>query len=113
MYQQKHFACLLILFISASGNVSGVDHKIPFPKALTDASIKVDNLNDMLDGALIIGNGDINALIYGGELRLLSPWQKIKACTDKNLDFLPLATDQKGVVSILTKAGETWLFKGF
>jgi hypothetical protein len=33
MYQQKHFACLLILFISDFGNVSGVDHKIPFPKA--------------------------------------------------------------------------------
>ena len=38
--------------------------KIPFPKALAGASIKADNINDILDGALIIGNGDINALVY-------------------------------------------------
>ncbi len=50
--------------------------------------------------------------LYGGELRLLSPWPKIEACTNKNQDFLPLETDQRGVVSMQTKAGETWLFKG-
>jgi len=50
--------------------------------------------------------------LYGGELRLLSPWPKIEACTNKNQDFLPLETDQRGVVSMQTRAGETWLFKG-
>jgi hypothetical protein len=64
MYRQKHFIYWLVLLISTFSNVSGVDHKIPFPKALADASIQVDDLNDMLDGALIIGNGDINALMY-------------------------------------------------
>jgi hypothetical protein len=67
MYRQKYFIYWLVLLISAFGNISGVDKKIPFPQALADASIKVDNLNDMLDGALIIGNGDINALIYSDD----------------------------------------------
>ncbi len=57
------FTTILLIFITLSP-VSGVEKKIPFPKALDDASIKVDNLNDILDGALIVGNGDINALIY-------------------------------------------------
>ena len=64
MNQKKHFICWLILIFYTSGNVSGVDNKIPFLKALGDASIKVSNLNDILNGALIVGNGDINALIY-------------------------------------------------
>ncbi len=37
---------------------------IPFPEALERAAIQVDTLNDILDGSLIIGNGDINALVY-------------------------------------------------
>jgi hypothetical protein len=38
--------------------------RIPFPGALERAAIRVDTLNDILDGSLIIGNGDINALVY-------------------------------------------------
>ena len=64
MYQQKYFIYWLILILFTFSNVSVADKKIPFPEALTDAFIKVNNLNDILDGALIIGNGDINALIY-------------------------------------------------
>ena len=64
MNKMKYYIYWLIFMISSLGIVSGVDKKIPFPKALADASIKVNNLNDILDGALIIGNGDINALIY-------------------------------------------------
>lgn len=64
MNQKKYYFCLLILIFSTFANVSGVDSKTPFPKALEAASIKVSNLNDILNGALIIGNGDINALIY-------------------------------------------------
>ncbi len=37
---------------------------IPFPEALTDAEIRVVGLNSLLDDALLIGNGDINALIW-------------------------------------------------
>jgi hypothetical protein len=38
--------------------------RISFPGALERAAIRVDTLNDILDGSLIIGNGDINALVY-------------------------------------------------
>jgi len=37
---------------------------IPFSEALDDASISVERLDDILEYALLIGNGDINALVY-------------------------------------------------
>jgi len=37
---------------------------IPFAEALEGASISVDRLDDILKYAFIIGNGDINALVY-------------------------------------------------
>ena len=64
MNQKNIFTYWLIYIISSMGNISGNDNTIPYPKALADAAIKVDNINDILNGALIIGNGDINALIY-------------------------------------------------
>ena len=62
IYKKKHFIYLLIVIISSLGNIAGNDNKIPYLKALDAASIKVDSLNDILNGALIIGNGDINDL---------------------------------------------------
>lgn len=38
--------------------------EIPFPSALADADVRVAGLNNPLDDALIIGNGDINALVW-------------------------------------------------
>lgn len=35
--------------------------------ALNRADIVLDNLDDILDRAMLIGNGDINALVYGSE----------------------------------------------
>lgn len=37
---------------------------IPFTEALDGASISVERLDDILEYALLIGNGDINALVY-------------------------------------------------
>lgn len=37
---------------------------VPFPEALRDADIRVDGVNSLLDDALLIGNGDINALLW-------------------------------------------------
>jgi hypothetical protein len=50
--------------------------------------------------------------LYGGELQLLSPWQNIEAYANKDQDFQPLHPDQRGVVSVQTKAGEEWVFRG-
>jgi len=45
---------------------------IPFPKALDDAAIAVARLDSILDHALLLGNGDLNALLHcdGGTLVL-------------------------------------------
>ena len=45
---------------------------VPFPQALDAAAISVDRLDDVLDYALLLGNGDVNTLVYseGGRLVL-------------------------------------------
>ncbi len=45
---------------------------IPFPKALDAAAISVDRLDSILEHGLIIGNGDVNALLHsdGGAIIL-------------------------------------------
>ena len=47
-------------------------HDIPFPARLDDASIEVERLDSLLDHALLLGNGDVNALLCsdGGNLLL-------------------------------------------
>jgi len=40
------------------------DDAIPFPAALDAAAVTVDRLDSVLDYALLIGNGDVNALLY-------------------------------------------------
>lgn len=37
---------------------------IPFPAVLNDAAIQVGTLDSILDDALLIGNGDVNALVW-------------------------------------------------
>ncbi len=61
---KKGFNNCLFLFLLSFHIVSGSDNDIPFPEALKRASIKVNSLNDILNGSLIVGNGDINALVY-------------------------------------------------
>jgi hypothetical protein len=53
--------CLLILVPALLG-VS--QEEIPFPDALDHAAISVETLDSILDDALIIGNGDVNGLVY-------------------------------------------------
>ena len=60
------FTLLLLLVALApyTGATQNSPEQIPFPDALADAAIRVDSLSSILDNALIIGNGDINALVY-------------------------------------------------
>ena len=48
--------------------------------------------------------------LYGGRLRLLSPWPSISARKEDSDREQPLVPDARGIVSMDTKAGETWLF---
>jgi hypothetical protein len=47
------------------------EEKIPYPAALADAAIQVDRLTDISEYSLIIGNGDVNALIYTDNTSIL------------------------------------------
>ena len=47
--------------------------------------------------------------LYGGPLKLLSPWLKISAAK-KDQNYSTLEPDNRGVVTIQTKAGDTWTF---
>ena len=38
--------------------------EIPFPGAVDSAAVRQDRLDDVLENALILGNGDVNALLY-------------------------------------------------
>ena len=50
--------------------------------------------------------------LYGGVLRLLSPWKKIEASVTNDDNYISLKADEKGVVTINTKVGETIIFRG-
>ena len=62
-------ACLAVLWMRLG---AGADDAIPFPEALDAAALTVGRLDSVLDYALLIGNGDLNALIYSdrGQLKL-------------------------------------------
>jgi len=63
---------LIIAWIMAWPAMS-LGQTIPFVNALDRASVSVERLDDILKYALIIGNGDINALVYtdSGNLELI------------------------------------------
>ena len=66
---QLGIVCLALL---RSGLNARADDAIPFPEALDTAAVTVDRLDSVLDYALLIGNGDVNALVYTdrGQLKL-------------------------------------------
>ncbi len=56
--------CLLLLPISSQAHLTASPAEIPYPQALADAAVRVNDLGNLLEGSLIIGNGDLNALVY-------------------------------------------------
>ncbi|HPA46468.1 MAG TPA: hypothetical protein PK395_11950 [bacterium] len=59
-----HNVFFFSLFLLLSMMSAPAQSEIPFPDALDDAAIRLDKIDDILNNALIIGNGDINALLY-------------------------------------------------
>jgi len=72
----RHRTIQIILCVCGSvapiGAARGRD-AVPFPEALDAAAISVARLDRIQDDALLIGNGDINALVYSSnaELRMM------------------------------------------
>lgn len=58
-------ACALALTVVACGGDT-----VPFPDALDAAAVSVKRLDRIQDDALLLGNGDINALIYSSQAEL-------------------------------------------
>jgi len=66
---RRFLACLSLSFASLA---VAAEPTAPFPRALDGAAIAVKTLDSILDDALLLGNGDVNALLYtdGGSLVL-------------------------------------------
>ena len=66
----KRTVILCWFFLTLTVSVAAEERRIPYPDALDTAAISVPCLDDILEYALIIGNGDINALVYskGGQI---------------------------------------------
>ena len=65
--------CLgVLLAVLVAGPSAGANDAIPFPESLDAAAVTVDRLDCVLDYALLLGNGDVNALVYAdrGQLKL-------------------------------------------
>ena len=61
---RRTWAIALVASLMAKAMAISAAQTIPFAEALDDASISVERLDDILEYALLIGNGDINALVY-------------------------------------------------
>ena len=70
----RHGSLLVIALVATCCRLGWAQEAtIPFPNALRSADISVDRLDDVLSKSLLLGNGDINALLYseGGQLKLM------------------------------------------
>ncbi|MBN2128539.1 MAG: hypothetical protein JW741_03550 [Sedimentisphaerales bacterium] len=64
MGRQRTFALTVVFTVVVASMTVRAAETIPFVEALDDAAISVERLDDILKYALLIGNGDINALVY-------------------------------------------------
>ena len=64
MSKQRTLALAVALALALTPMRVSAAERIPFPDALDGASISVERLDDILKYALLIGNGDINGLVY-------------------------------------------------
>jgi len=64
MSRQRIFALAVALALVVKSIPVSAAATIPFAQALDDASISVERLDDIVEYALLVGNGDINALVY-------------------------------------------------
>ncbi|MEA1951551.1 MAG: hypothetical protein U9N87_09210, partial [Planctomycetota bacterium] len=63
-------AMIGFLILGCADSTRADEIAVPFPDALQTAAISVDRLDNIIDYALILGNGDINALVYAKDGRV-------------------------------------------
>ena len=59
----KNVLLTTLLLATAAFSAAGTE-TIPFPAALDEAAVVQERLDDVLENSLILGNGDINALLF-------------------------------------------------
>ena len=59
----KHTLTLLTALLLAPP-AHALEETIPFPAALDAAAIRQERLDSIMDNSLILGNGDVNALVW-------------------------------------------------
>jgi len=64
MGKRRRQTLILAAALVAEATTISAAQTIPFVEALDDASISVERLDDILEYGLLIGNGDINGLVY-------------------------------------------------
>ena len=64
MGRQVIYGIAMVMALVAGSRTASADQTIPFVRALDNAAVSVERLDSILEYALIIGNGDINAMIY-------------------------------------------------
>ena len=110
------------LALTGIARVSASEPRIPYPEALDAAAVSVDRLDSILEYALLVGNGDINALVYsdGGQLKLMLTKNDVwDARLDSKLDpplptlalikkLGPVSPTKYGTSSVILDEGSTW-----
>ncbi len=110
------------LALTGIARVSASEPRIPYPEALDAAAVSVDRLDSILEYALLVGNGDINALVYsdGGQLKLMLTKNDVwDARLDSKLDpplptlalikkLGPVSPTKYGTSSVILDQGSTW-----
>ncbi|MCL2118664.1 MAG: hypothetical protein FWH27_09600 [Planctomycetaceae bacterium] len=89
------------------------DGAIPFPDAVRDAAVVQSGSLDFLENALILGNGDINALLASrmGNIQVrLTKNDVIDARVDTSQDLPPIKIDVKNqkIIGTLQGIGPSW-----
>ena len=64
---------ILLAMVLLSASLASAQEPLPFPAALDAAAVTQDRLDSILDNAVLVGNGDINALLYseGGNVVMM------------------------------------------
>ena len=71
----KHILMTTLLLVTAVLSAAGAQ-TVPFRSALDEAAVVQERLDDVLDNSLILGNGDVNALLFGTRQADAEPHQE-------------------------------------
>jgi len=102
----------MLLLMFPWGEVARAEEPaVPFPEAVHAAAISVDRLDSILDYGLLLGNGDLNALVSseGGRLDLARAVVNVAGVADGPSEAKVRALADRNVLLIKTSAASQLL----